>query len=42
MKILALDLGKFKSVACVLDTVTGRHVFVDLPRKPVPGVMRVC
>jgi transposase len=27
MKILALDLGKFKSVACVYETTTGRHSF---------------
>jgi hypothetical protein len=33
MKILALDLGKFKSVACVLDTVTVQHVFVTIPTR---------
>lgn len=27
MKILALDLGKFKSVACEYETTTGRHSF---------------
>ena len=27
MKILALDLGKFKSVACDYETATGRHSF---------------
>lgn len=27
MRILALDLGKFKSVACVYETASGRHRF---------------
>jgi transposase len=31
MRILALDLGKFKSVACDYETGTGRHNFVTIP-----------
>jgi transposase len=27
MKILAIDLGKFKSTACVLDTISNEHAF---------------
>lgn len=27
MKILAMDLGKFKSVACIYDVATGEHTF---------------
>jgi transposase len=30
MKILAIDLGKFKSVACVYQSTTGEHGFVTL------------
>lgn len=30
MKILALDLGKFKSVACIYETATSRHSFVAI------------
>src|SRR5206468_3953298 len=29
-KILALDLGKFKSVGCVMDTATREHAFETL------------
>ena len=34
MKILALDLGKYKSVACEYETETGRHGFVTIPTTP--------
>jgi transposase len=34
MKILALDLGKFKSVACDYGTGTGRHSFATIPTNP--------
>jgi transposase len=34
MKILALDLGKFKSVACDYDSERGRHSFVTIPTNP--------
>jgi len=34
MNILAIDLGKFKSVACVYDTATGEHVFATLATRP--------
>lgn len=30
MRILAIDLGKFKSVACVYESGTGEHAFVTL------------
>ena len=33
-KILAIDLGKFKSVACILDTVSGEYSFRTLATKP--------
>lgn len=29
-RILALDLGKFKSVGCVMDTATREHAFATL------------
>ena len=32
--ILGLDLGKFKSVCCVMDNVTGRHAFETLASTP--------
>ena len=32
--ILALDLGKFKSVACVYDAVSGTHQFRTLTTSP--------
>jgi transposase len=32
--ILGLDLGKFKSVCCVTDAVTGRHVFETIASTP--------
>ena len=34
MKILALDLGKFKSVACDYESETGRHSFATIPTNP--------
>ncbi|MFA9480046.1 transposase [Phycisphaerales bacterium AB-hyl4] len=32
--ILAIDLGKFKSVACKYQTATGEHTFQTLPTSP--------
>ena len=32
--ILAIDLGKFKSVACDYDTTTHSHTFTTLPTTP--------
>jgi transposase len=32
--ILGLDLGKFKSVCCVMDAATGRHAFETLATTP--------
>jgi transposase len=32
--ILGLDLGKFKSVCCVMDAATGRHAFETLASTP--------
>ncbi|MCR9116609.1 MAG: hypothetical protein NXI22_06630 [bacterium] len=34
MLILALDLGKFKLVACVLDTETNKHWFKVMETTP--------
>lgn len=34
MKILAIDLGKFKGTACVYDCSTGEHSFVTIATKP--------
>ena len=34
MQILALDLGKYKSVACEYEAESGRHSFVTLPTTP--------
>src|SRR2546423_12836993 len=34
MRILALDLGKFKSVACEYAAETGRHRFTTIPTNP--------
>jgi len=34
MKILAVDLGKFKSTACVYHTQTAQHTFQTLPTRP--------
>jgi transposase len=33
-RILAIDLGKFKSVACDYDSSTGEHSFTTLPTRP--------
>lgn len=33
-KIIAIDLGKFKSVACTYRTATGGHTFTTLPTRP--------
>lgn len=33
-RILAIDLGKFKSVACDYDPATGTHTFTTLPTRP--------
>jgi hypothetical protein len=35
MKILAIDLGKFKSAACVCESATGEHAFAIVRTKPV-------
>jgi hypothetical protein len=35
MKILAIDLGKFKSTACVLESTSGEHRFTTI--RTVPG-----
>lgn len=32
--ILGLDLGKFKSVCCVMDVPSGRHAFETLASTP--------
>ena len=34
MKILAVDLGKFKSTACIYHTETAEHTFQKLPTQP--------
>ena len=34
MKILAVDLGKFKSTACIYHTETAQHAFQTLPTRP--------
>jgi transposase len=34
MKILAIDLGKFKSVACVYESTTGEHSFLTVSTTP--------
>jgi transposase len=34
VRILAIDLGKFKSVACVYESSTGEHSFTTVPTKP--------
>jgi hypothetical protein len=34
MKILAIDLGKFKSVACVYEATGGAHVFTTISTTP--------
>ncbi len=34
MYILAVDLSKFKSVACDYDTETAEHRFTMLPTRP--------
>jgi len=33
-KIIAIDLGKFKSVLCLMDTATRRHTFETVPTTP--------
>jgi len=33
-RILAIDLGKFKSVACDYDPATGTHAFTTIPTRP--------
>src|SRR5512135_1280756 len=35
MKILALDLGKFKSVACIHVAGTGEHEFTTIQTDPI-------
>ncbi len=35
MKILSLDLGKFKSVACIYDSQSAEHSFVTIPPAPL-------
>lgn len=37
MKILALDLGKFKSVACVFESTTGEHSFTTIFKRRQQG-----
>ena len=37
-KIIALDLGKFKTVACVLDTATRQHRFETIPVDRAAGM----
>ena len=34
MRILALDLGKYKSVACDYEAETGRHRFTTILTNP--------
>jgi transposase len=34
MRILAIDLGKFKSVACVYEAAGGKHSFMTIPTTP--------
>lgn len=34
MRILALDLGKYKSVACDYETESGRHRFTTIVTNP--------
>ena len=34
MRILSLDLGKYKSVACDYEAETGRHRFTTIPTNP--------
>lgn len=34
MKIVAIDLGKFKSVACVYESGTGEHTFTAISTNP--------
>lgn len=34
MKILAIDLGKFKSTACIYESSTGEHSFLTVRTKP--------
>ena len=34
MRILELDLGKYKSVACDYEAETGRHRFTTIPTNP--------
>ena len=33
-KIIALDLGKFKTVACVMDGASGAHAFETIEMSP--------
>ncbi len=33
MKILSLDLGKFKSVACIYNSQSAEHSFVTIPTR---------
>ena len=33
-KILAIDLGKFKSVACEYEASSGNHSFMTIPTTP--------
>ena len=32
--ILAIDLGKYKSVACIFDSLTGEYSFKSIPTTP--------
>ncbi len=34
LKIIALDLGKFKTVACVMDTAARTHAFETIDMSP--------
>ena len=38
--ILGLDLGKFKSVCCVMDAPTGAHAFETAATTPAPAMAR--
>jgi len=40
--ILGLDLGKFKSVCCVMDAGSGRHAFETLASTPavIAGLLK--
>ena len=44
LRIIALDLGKFKSVACVMDARTRAHRFATVDTTPaaVHGLLAAC